>query len=236
MHIIRRHISYANVASTLALMLAMGGGAYAALGPVHHGVIYTCYGKATGALRVVSPTARCTRHERALDFNKRGPTGPAGPRGLTGPIGQTGRTGRTGATGKTGPSGASVTAAALATGNAICPSGGSSFTSISGTTYACNGSATAFASVNATGSLASSKNVTALALGTTPGAYCLKLGSTPAVGVASVRGDAANPGFAEVLIPAASAACGASGDTTAEVLTYDSSGTPAGLPFDVLFG
>ena len=102
-----------------------------------------------------------------------------------------------------------------------------------GTTYACNGTATAFASVNATGTLANSKNVTAVALATT-GVYCLKLASTPSVGVASLRGDAAKPGSAEVLIPA-KAVCGASGDTTAEVLTYDASGTAAGLPFDVLF-
>ncbi|MGP0048368.1 MAG: hypothetical protein ACLPZR_05895, partial [Solirubrobacteraceae bacterium] len=63
----------------------------------------------------------------------------------------------------------------------------------------------------------------------------LKLGSAPSVGVASIRGDAATRGFAEVLIPAASAACSASGDTSAEVLTYDTTDSPAGLPFDVLF-
>jgi Collagen triple helix repeat (20 copies) len=244
MRIIRRHISYANVASTLALVFAMGGGAYAALGPIHTGVIFTCYRKATGAIRVVGRTARCTRRERALDFNGRGlagargpqgPSGKTGATGKTGSSGKTGATGKSGATGKTGVSGASVTATVLTAGNGICPSGGSRFMSISGATYACNGSATAFASVNATGTLAVSRNVTAVALGATPGIYCLKLASTPSVGVASVRGDAATPGSAEVLIPAASAACGASGDTSAEILTNDASGTRVALPFEVLF-
>jgi hypothetical protein len=140
-----------------------------------------------------------------------------------------------GATGKSGANGNSVTSAVLAVGNATCPSGGSSFTSMSGTTYACTGSAVAFAIVSATGTLATAKNVTAVTLGSTPGVYCLKLASTPLVGVASVSGDAATRGFAEVLLPAASAACGATGDTSAEVLTYDTTGSPTGLPFDVLF-
>jgi hypothetical protein len=238
--IMRRHISYANVASTLALVLAMAGGAYAALAPVRNGVVHTCYRKSGGALRVVSAGARCTRHERALAFDQRGPVGGRGPRGTAGPQGPTGKTavtGKTGAAGKTGATGktgAGVTSAALAAGNATCPSGGSSFSSVSGTTYACNGSAAAFASVDATGTVAAHKNLTTVKLGSTPGVYCLTLAVAPSVGVASVRGDAATRGFAEVLIPAAGAACGATGASTAEVLTYDAAGQPSGLPFDVL--
>src|SRR5581483_8594709 len=40
---IRFHISYANVTATLALVLAMSGGAYAALVPTRGGVVYGCY-------------------------------------------------------------------------------------------------------------------------------------------------------------------------------------------------
>lgn len=239
MRIMRRHISYANVASTLALVFAMGGGAYAALAPVRNGIIHTCVARATGALRVVGAGGRCTRRERALAFNQRGPIGRPGPAGRVAPAGRTGATGKTGATGRTGATGkagASVTSAAVAPGNGSCPNGGASFTSVSGTTYACNGSAAALASVNNTGTLATGRNVTAAAAGSTPGVYCLKLASAPSVGVASVRGDAAAHGSAEVLIPAASAACGATGDTTAEVLTYSTSGAPTSLPFDVMFG
>jgi hypothetical protein len=230
---IRRHLSYANVASTLALVFAMGGGAYAALSPVHDGVIHTCFRKSSGAVRVVRAGARCTRRERALAFNQRGPVGPRGSTGAQGAIGKTGATGKTG---RTGASGRSVTSATLGVGNATCPSGGSSFTTVSGTTSACNGVATSFANVGATATLAASRGVTAVQPGVGTGVYCLKLASTPSVGVASVRGDATTAGTAQVLIPAASAACAATGDSSAEVLTVNSTGTPASLPFNVLFG
>ena len=233
MQLIRRHLSYANVASTLALVFAMGGGAYAALSPVHDGVIHTCFRKSNGALRVVRAGARCGRHERALAFNQRGPVGPRGATGAQGPVGKTGATGKTG---RTGASGRSVTSATLGVGNATCPNGGSSFTTVSGTTSACSGVATSFASVDASATLAGSRGVTAVQPGTGTGVYCLKLGAAPSVGVASVRGDAAGSGAAQVLIPAASAACAGTGDTSAEILTFNGSGTAAALPFDVLFG
>jgi len=236
MRLIRRHLSYANVASTLALVFAMGGGAYAALSPVHDGVIHTCFRKSNGALRVVRAGARCGRHERALAFNQRGPIGPRGATGAQGPVGKTGKTGPRGRTGRTGAAGQSVTSATLGVGNANCPSGGSSFTGVSGTTYACNGVATSFANVDATGTLGTSRGVTGARTGVGTGVYCLKLSTTPSVGVASVRGDSAASGSARVLIPAAGADCAATGDTSAEVLTANSGGTAAPLPFNVLFG
>lgn len=241
MRSITRHLSYANVASTLALVFAMGGGAYAALSPVHDGVIHTCFRKSNGVLRVVRAGARCGRHERALAFNQRGPVGRRGATGARGPTGRTGATGKTGKTGKTGRTGAagrSVTSATLGVGNTTCPNGGSSFTTVSGTTFACSGVATSFASVDASASLADSRGVTGVRAETgVAGVYCLKLASTPSVGVASVRGDAVpRGGSAQVLIPAASADCAATGDTSAEVLTSDAAGTATALPFTVLFG
>jgi hypothetical protein len=233
MRLSRRHLSYANVASTLALVFAMGGGAYAALSPVRDGVIHTCLRKSNGALRVVRAGARCGRRERALAFNQRGPVGPRGATGAQGPIGKTGATGKTG---RTGASGRSVTSATLGVGNASCASGGSSFTTVSGTTFACNGVATSFASVDATATLAASRGVTGVRPGVGTGVYCLKLSTTPSIGVASVRGDSAASGSAQVLIPAASAACTATGDTSAEVLTSNSAGAATALPFTVLFG
>jgi hypothetical protein len=236
MRFIRRHISYANVTATLALVLAMGGGAYAALAPVHDGVIHTCYAKTTGALRVVGARTKCAKHERSLAFNEQGPTGRTGRRGDIGPAGAAGKAGlpgKNGTNGATGATGASVTSAVLAAGNATCPDGGSSFTSVSGTSYACNGTAVAFASVDSSDVFSAVQNVTS---DSTPsaGVYCFKLPSTPSVGVASVRGDAGVSGSAEVLIPAGSA-CSATGDTTAEVLTYNLAGALTALPFNVLF-
>ena len=102
MRSITRHLSYANVASTLALVFAMGGGAYAALAPVHDGIIHTCFRKSNGVLRVVRAGARCGRHERPLAFNQRGPVGRRGATGAQGPTGKTGATGKTGKTGRTG--------------------------------------------------------------------------------------------------------------------------------------
>jgi hypothetical protein len=230
---IRRHLSYANVASTLALVFAMGGGAYAALSPVHNGVIHTCYRTGNGTLRVVRAGARCTRRERALAFNQRG---PVGPRGATGPQGRTGKTGAAGKTGRAGTAGRSVTSATLGVGNASCPSGGSSFTGVSGTTFACNGIATALASVDSSGALAASRNVSAVQPGIGTGVYCLKVTSALAVGVASVRANAGAAGSAQVLIPAPAAACSSTGDTSAEVLTFDAAGAATALPFEVLFG
>lgn len=233
MRLIRRHLSYANVASTLALVFAMGGGAYAALVPVHNGVIHTCVRTSTGALRVARAGARCGRHERALAFNQRGPLGRRGATGAPGPVGKTGSAGKTG---RTGAAGRSVTSATLGVGNATCPSGGSSFITASGTTFACNAVATSFASVDAGGTLATSRSVIGVEPGAGTGTYCVKLASTPSVGVASVRGNAGSSGSAQVLIPAASAACSATGDTSAEVLTFGSAGTAAALPFNVIFG
>jgi Collagen triple helix repeat (20 copies) len=239
------HISYANVTATLALVFAMSGGAYAALMPTRGGVVYACYQKNNGNLRVRNQTAGCGHHARPLAWNLRGPTGPAGPIGATGATGKTGPTGKTGATGKTGTTGktgatgapgTSVTATALGAGNGSCPNGGSSFTSVSGTTYACNAAvATAFASVTATATASAARNVSAVAAGTGTGVYCLKLGISASVGAASIRGDAATPGTTEVLIPAGTP-CSATGDTSAEVRTFGTDGSATPLPFDVLFG
>ncbi len=62
-------------------------------------------------MRVIDHQAgkRCTRRERKLVWNTRGPVGPQGPQGAggsPGPTGATGPTGPTGATGPTGPTGA----------------------------------------------------------------------------------------------------------------------------------
>lgn len=81
---IRSHISYANVAVTLALVFAMGGGAYAA-----GRTIIT-------SIKQIKPSV-----VKQLK-GARGPKGPAGPTGATGPAGPVGATGATGATGQAG--------------------------------------------------------------------------------------------------------------------------------------
>ena len=68
-----------------------------------------------------------------------GATGPTGPVGIAGPMGPAGAVGATGPSGLQGIAGVSVTSTVLSPGDANCPAGGTSFTSVSGTSYACNG-------------------------------------------------------------------------------------------------
>jgi hypothetical protein len=72
------------------------------------GVYTGCYRVATGALRLVRPSARCGAGERRVRWEQRGPRGPfgpQGPRGAQGPVGPQGPPGATGATGGAGPAG-----------------------------------------------------------------------------------------------------------------------------------
>jgi hypothetical protein len=92
-------LSYANVTATLALFLALSGGAYAVssgtasrtarvtdrLGRFHG--CFKGHGQGSGALRIVSPRSRCRRGEGAILWSQ---TGPAGPAGATGPAGRAG--------------------------------------------------------------------------------------------------------------------------------------------------
>lgn len=93
-----RRPTYADVAATVALVLALGtGGAYAA------GKITTkqiAAGAVTSA-KIKNGTVAPVDLSAAA---KRTMTGPAGPAGMTGPTGPTGATGSTGATGPRGAS------------------------------------------------------------------------------------------------------------------------------------
>jgi hypothetical protein len=89
---LRRTLTFANVTSVIALVFAMGGGAYAVTSnSVAGGVIYACYQKKTGSLRVVFGKQKCKKSEKAIAWNRKGPEG---------------MTGATGAPGQQGPSGA----------------------------------------------------------------------------------------------------------------------------------
>ena len=135
----RPTLSYANVMSTIAVFLALGGGAWAVTGqpaatkkPV---TVHACVvkaGKAKGQLRVVAVKTRCRRSERRLTWTSAsatvpttgaggltgasgapgatGPTGPAGPAGTNGEPGPAGPAGTPGATGPQGPAGTSGSA------------------------------------------------------------------------------------------------------------------------------
>ena len=103
----RSRLTYANVASTAALVFAMSGLAVAAA-PGSGGVIHGCYAKHGGSLRVVGLGAKCAGSEHAISWNQQGPRGPQGARGAAGQSGAAGKNGANGANGTngaTGPSG-----------------------------------------------------------------------------------------------------------------------------------
>jgi hypothetical protein len=119
---IRKHVTYTNVALTVALVFAMTGGAYAA-----------------GKYLITSTKQISPKVLKAL-AGKPGAKGPAGPAGPVGAKGETGAPGKEGAAGKEGAGGVSVSAKEVKTSETACAKqGGSSFTAGSTTTLACNG-------------------------------------------------------------------------------------------------
>jgi hypothetical protein len=81
----RPRLSYANVVASLALFVALGGGALAAGLVGSDGKIKSCVAKSNGAVRVVGPDSSChTKRERTLSWNLRGVPGIAGKDGKDG--------------------------------------------------------------------------------------------------------------------------------------------------------
>jgi hypothetical protein len=121
---LRPRLTYANVMSTVAVFVALGGGAYAAVSaiPGPGGVIHGCYKKKGGSLRLVPAGRRCTKSELAIAFDQQGPPGPRGPNGATrllkGPRGFPGAAGERGPKGEAGPAGpGAISFAQTLTGN-----------------------------------------------------------------------------------------------------------------------
>jgi hypothetical protein len=108
MYAVRSRLTYANVMATVAVFLAMGGGAYALTGvPDRAGVFHGCVDAKSGALRVVANASSCRkpktitrakRHlhvsgESAIAWNQQG---QQGPQGIQGPPGKDGAQGPAG--------------------------------------------------------------------------------------------------------------------------------------------
>jgi hypothetical protein len=105
-----RSLSYANVMATIAVFLALGGGAFAATTGLKTkgGTIHGCVSARTHVLTVLKPGKRCGRGHLSLKFNAtgtRGVTGPAGPTGQAGAAGAPGPEGDTGRAGTPGTPG-----------------------------------------------------------------------------------------------------------------------------------
>jgi hypothetical protein len=107
---LRGRLTYANVMATLALFVALGGGAYAASSGLvsSKGLVQECVGSHGGVPRVVRGHARCGRGRVPLFLATPGASslrGLRGRRGATGPRGHTGATGPQGPAGAQGPQG-----------------------------------------------------------------------------------------------------------------------------------
>jgi hypothetical protein len=79
--------------------------AYASI-PGSDGVIYGCFKKSGGSLRVIDRSVtNCNKDETLISWNQTGPEGPQGPQGLQGLQGPQGETGPQGPAGPEGPQG-----------------------------------------------------------------------------------------------------------------------------------
>jgi hypothetical protein len=105
---VRERMTYANVASTVAVCLALSGGVAYATGtiPSADGKINGCYERTTGLLRVIASGGTCTKYETPIAWSQTGPKGDAGATGPVGPAGPEGAKGETGPKGDTGADGA----------------------------------------------------------------------------------------------------------------------------------
>jgi hypothetical protein len=97
----------------VAISLGAGGYGYAALTSTNNAYTGCLRGGAISKIKIgIKPTSACTTGSTQVSWNQQG---------------------------QPGTNGTSITSTALAVGNSHCPHGGSSFTSASGTTYACSG-------------------------------------------------------------------------------------------------
>jgi hypothetical protein len=122
------HLSYANVVSTLAVFIVLGGGAYAATTLPARSVGKQQLRKGAVTRAKLAPRSvsthklafgavgsrRLSRKLRDRLNRAAGPAGPVGPTGATGPAGPAGPVGPTGATGPAGPGAARIAFAATA--------------------------------------------------------------------------------------------------------------------------
>lgn len=101
----RRHVSYANVAATLALVFAMSGGAIAATGgfTAASNGIKAC--AASNGVLKLQTGKKCAKGQKAVSWSQAGPEGAAGAKGVSGAAGAAGANGANGAKGDPGASG-----------------------------------------------------------------------------------------------------------------------------------
>jgi hypothetical protein len=115
----RRHVTYANVASTLALVGFVAAGAFATAAVISNdGTINGCYDKKNGDLEV-RKGKKCGKGEKKISWNEKGEKGAKGNEGERGPQGVQGVAGPQGATGPAGANGTNGAPGSDATGGTM---------------------------------------------------------------------------------------------------------------------
>jgi hypothetical protein len=84
---IAKHLSYPNVAATLAVVLALSGGAVAATGGFTSGGKLRACVSQEGSLKLLKPGKKCKKGQSPISWNQVGPKGPAGAQGPAGASG-----------------------------------------------------------------------------------------------------------------------------------------------------
>jgi hypothetical protein len=108
---IRRHLNYANVMATIAVLFAMSGGAIAATGGFSSGGTLKACVNGEGGIKLLKPGKHCRKGQQSVAWDQVGPTGAngapgaAGATGASGPSGAAGARGAEGAKGPEGPKG-----------------------------------------------------------------------------------------------------------------------------------
>jgi hypothetical protein len=215
-----RSLSYANVMATVAVFLALGGGAFAATTGLtaKNGTIHGCVSQHSHVLTVLKAGTRCARGHVALAFNAKGVPGARGPAGATGSAGPAGPAGPRGAKGDTGDRGRAGT-------NGTNGTNGKNGVSLFVSTV--NPVANPATIVNSSGSVSISRNAAGSYIVTFPQdvSKCV-----PQVSIGNTSGNTLPAGFA------AARADGVTNDNDldlVDVVTRGTTGTPVDLPFNL---
>jgi hypothetical protein len=105
---LRTHLTYANVMATIAVFIALGGGALAASGVISsNSQIRSCVGR-HGNLTIVQRGKSCGRGKSLLVWNQQGARGRNGANGQKGAVGPKGDAGQNGAAGENGAPGTAL--------------------------------------------------------------------------------------------------------------------------------
>lgn len=100
-----KHVNPASVMAFVALIFAMTGGAYAAIGSGHHNARKSASKKKGHHGFVITSKQQIKPNVLKQLQGNAGPAGPAGPAGATGPVGPAGKDGINGVNGKDGTNG-----------------------------------------------------------------------------------------------------------------------------------